>query len=56
MHYVQTLSVANEYISIQIYIIFSDTVAFHAVIAESMTIEYDTTVIFTDVLTNSGNR
>ena len=34
---------------------FSDTIAFHVVIAESVTIEYDTTVIFPDVFFNSGD-
>ena len=34
---------------------FLDTVAFHAVIAEILTIEYDTTVIFPDVQLNTGD-
>ena len=35
--------------------IFSGTIAFHAVITEFLTIEYDTTVIIRDVLTNNGD-
>ena len=35
--------------------ILSDTIAFHAVMAESTTIEYDTTVVFPDALVNTGD-